>query len=128
MKNYALPPGAQNNHPLDIETMRATADGMLAQGTGLPRHDNLEEALLLLRGHLALIVPETKTLARSLPEGHMAGGPALAAVAQVRVRLAAGPGSGLVSAVEHARGLARELRTLCDHYEALAGTGTEQQV
>ncbi len=106
--------------------MRTTAHRLLAQGTAFPRYDDLQDMLLLLRGHLALIVPETEALARSLCDRHTAHGPALAAVASARERLTAGPGSGPVSAVEHARSLAHELRTLCGHYATLRPAQTGQ--
>ncbi len=113
--------------PLDIETMRATARALLTQDATLPRHDDLQTALLLLRGHLALIVPETEALARSLPDEHTARSPALATVAHTRVHLDTSPGHGLVSATEHAKSLARDLRDLCDHYETLTSTAQAEQ-
>lgn len=108
--------------PLDIDSMRATAGVVLAGEADLPRYDDLGHRLSLLRGHLALLVPEAESLALSLPDEHAARILVVAAVENIRVQLGIGPGPGLVSAVQHAKSLARELQTLCDHYVALNGS------
>jgi hypothetical protein len=111
---------------VDIPAMRESATSTLAQDPVLPRHEHVQELALRLRQHLVLIIPEVQDRARSLPGSSVMQGTALAAVAEARVRLATGPGCGLVSAVRHAQGLARTLRDLCAHYEALdaaAGNG-----
>ena len=106
--------------PLDIAAMRKTAAPTLDTGAALPRYDDLQDTVLLLRGHLNLLVPEIEGLARALPDGHPMRAPALVAAAHARVQLDAGPGPGLVSAANHAKALARHLRTLCGHYETFS--------
>ncbi|WP_212912970.1 DUF6415 family natural product biosynthesis protein [Streptomyces sp. TS71-3] len=122
--------GARSRHPdpLDIESMRATAGKLSAGDVPFPRFDDLDDWLLLLRGHLTLLVPEVEGMARALPEEHASRVAALTAVANTRVRLAASPGPGLVSATRHARELAEYLDALCDHHTVLtAENATENR-
>lgn len=106
--------------------MRAAADELLAQDAGLPRYDELSNTSVVLCGHLVVLIPEVENLARALPDGHVTRTCALTATGHARARLDAGPGPGLVSAVRHAKGLARALRALCDQFEALSPAGTGQ--
>jgi hypothetical protein len=117
---------SQSIAPLDIAMMRATASTVLAIG-GLPRFNYLQDTLLLVRGHLNLLSSEVERQAKTLPDEHGTRTSVLASVASVRRLLDSGPGCGLVSATQHAKALARDLRTLCDHYETLTARHPPEQ-
>lgn len=109
-----------------VGTMRAAADEFLASNETFPRFDELTETASRLRSHLQVLVPIVETAARTLPAGDTRRGAALLTVENARARLKAGPGVGLVSATQHARSLARELRALCHHHDILTGAGAAQ--
>jgi hypothetical protein len=46
--------------PLDIDTMRACADRLLAEDAELPSLEELEPLTLPLRGHIVVVVPEVE--------------------------------------------------------------------
>jgi hypothetical protein len=46
--------------PLDIDTMRACADRLLAEDAELPSLEELELLTLPLRGHIVVVVPEVE--------------------------------------------------------------------
>ncbi|QWB24772.1 MULTISPECIES: DUF6415 family natural product biosynthesis protein [Streptomyces] len=97
--------------PLDLETMRACADRLLANDTDAPRPGSLETLTLHLRGRLMLVVPEVETAALALPEDSAARACASFCIGEARLRLSASARGA------HAQRLARSVRTLCDHYE-----------
>ncbi|GHJ35607.1 DUF6415 family natural product biosynthesis protein [Streptomyces sp. TS71-3] len=115
--------GLRSESP-EIESMRAAAAELLDEGAPLPRFDDLGEMTARLRGHLQVLIRPVENAARALPEHDGGRIRTLLSVESARVRLAASPGAGLVSATRHARNLAHELTWLCDHYETLAGTPT----
>jgi hypothetical protein len=102
--------------------MRAVADALLGPDEPLPRFDDLADRTDQLCRHLRDLIPVVEHAARALPDKDTRRVPALDAVANARACLNASPGPGLVSATRHARSLARELRALCHHHEALTGT------
>ncbi|GHJ40514.1 DUF6415 family natural product biosynthesis protein [Streptomyces sp. TS71-3] len=113
--------------PLDLAPLRAAAAEPLDDGAPLPRFDDLAELTSRLRGHLQVLIPPVEDAARAFPEYDGGRVRALLSVQSARVRLGSSPGAGLVSAREHARGLARELASLCDHYETLTGASTVER-
>lgn len=117
---------AKDEQPPDIGAMRAVADDSPGGDSGIPRYDDLQEWVRRLRDHLMHIVPVVEGLAETLGAGHMAYGSTVAALNNARVRLASYPGAGLMSRTQHAQGLARELRVLCDIHEEFVPVQTVQ--
>ncbi|MFB7932600.1 DUF6415 family natural product biosynthesis protein [Streptomyces sp. NPDC056039] len=103
--------------PLDLETMRACADRLLANDTDAPPPDSLETLTLQLHGHLMLVVPEVETAALALPEDNVARVCTSFCIGEARLLLSAQPGRDPSARVAHAQRLASSVRTLCDHYE-----------
>jgi hypothetical protein len=58
--------------PLDLETMRACAEHMLAEDAEVLSPDVLEMLTLQLLGHLMLAVPEVETAVWAMPEDSVA--------------------------------------------------------
>lgn len=115
------PPADQADpRPLDIATMRDSANRMLANSAPLPSYDDLQTVILLLRGHLMLLVPEVEVLASRLPDDDVLGKVARAGVSEARRHLDELPSSNLPRAVGHAQRLARSVEALCTHVENLA--------
>lgn len=105
---------------VDVEAMRAAAAALLGPGAFL-RQDELAQQRLLLRRHLAELVPVVEAAARVRPAESVPRAVALAEVEATRGHLDTEPGPGLVSAVRHISGLAHALRALCDHHDTLTG-------
>ncbi|GHJ39161.1 DUF6415 family natural product biosynthesis protein [Streptomyces sp. TS71-3] len=110
--------------------MRAAAAELLDEGAPLPRFDDLTELTARLRVALRALVPQVEEVARERPEDDAervrARSSARASVETARACLDAGPGSGLVSAKDHALSLAREVAGLCRHLEKLTGARTAE--
>jgi hypothetical protein len=104
--------------------MRAAARALLGPDGPLPRFDELADRTDQLGRNLRDLVSVVEAAARALPVGAGPRVAALLAVENARLRLNASPGAGLVSATQHARSLARELRALCDHYDSLTRAQT----
>lgn len=105
---------------LDLETMRACAERVLAQDAESRSPEEFEkwETLTLqLRGHIMVAVPEVETVVAALPEDGVARACALFCVGEARLRLSAQPGPILSARIAHAQRLARSVIALCDHYE-----------
>lgn len=104
-----------------IAAMRAVAAATLGPDDPLPRFDELADRTDQLRRHLRDLIPAVEDAAGTFAYGCQTD-QALAQFAAegARAMLSADPGPGLVSATAYARGLARELRALCDHYESMA--------
>ncbi|WP_145968911.1 DUF6415 family natural product biosynthesis protein [Streptomyces hyaluromycini] len=104
--------------------MRETAEELLGpdDGPGVlpPSSPELRHLTSVLRGHLDLLVPEVERQAHRLSEESVLRYCALACVGEARRKLSAEPCRRYGGEVGHARRLARVLRALCDHYEALA--------
>ncbi|MFJ8494552.1 DUF6415 family natural product biosynthesis protein [Streptomyces sp. NPDC094038] len=111
-------------HPVDITTMRNTAEELLGpdDGPGVlpPSSPELRLLTSVLRGHLDLLVPEVEAQVYRLSEDGVLRYCALACVGEARRKLSAEPCRRYGGEVGHARRLARVLRALCDQYEALA--------
>lgn len=106
--------------PLDVDTMRATARRLIAESTDPPATGETEPTELL-RGHMALLMPEVERLAARLPKDSIPRYCALACLGEARQKLAAAPSPAPGGAITHARRLARSLNALVDHYETLTG-------
>ena len=106
---------------IDMRTILRSLDTVLADGAPVPRHDQLEDLTLLLRGHIELLIPEVQYLAWELPKDDAVRCAALAGVREARRKTSelAGAGSGLVSARRYAQQLARVCRALVHHYGQL---------
>ncbi|WP_030858216.1 DUF6415 family natural product biosynthesis protein [Streptomyces sp. NRRL S-37] len=109
--------------PVDIATMRETVNRLLdpdAVPEALPpTGDELQALTALVRGHLALLVPEVEAAARTLEENSVHRYTVLGCVWEARSRLETQPSPRFGGAPGYARRLARALNALCDHYEAL---------
>lgn len=84
-----------------------------------PRHEETEELVLTLRGHLMRLIPEVEALACAQPKDDLCRILALAAIAEARRKLRGDTGTGLASAVRHAEQLARACRALLLHHKRL---------
>ncbi|MFD4968988.1 DUF6415 family natural product biosynthesis protein [Streptomyces sp. NPDC058424] len=109
--------------PLDIATMRRTVGQLLPPGEKPePASEALETLTALLCGHLELLIPEVHDAAVKLPADDIPRHCALACAGEGRERLKARPGLSPGGAVVYARGLARTVNALVDHYESLRGS------
>ncbi|UQA93490.1 DUF6415 family natural product biosynthesis protein [Streptomyces halobius] len=59
-----------------MRTILRSLDAVLAEGAPVPRHDELEDVTLFLRGHIALLIPEVEDVAVELPKGDSVRGAA----------------------------------------------------
>ena len=98
--------------------MLETVDALLEEDAPLPRHTEVEDMTLLLRGHIQLLIPEIEDRAAALPQGDTVRCLAMAGIGEARRKLLydKGPGPGLVSAVAHAQRMARCCRALIFHF------------
>lgn len=113
------------SYGVDMRTILRSLDTVLAEGAPVPRHDELEDVTLFLRGHIALLIPEVEDLAWTLPKNDSVRCAAMAGVreAERKTGPGAGAGSGLVSAFRYAQQLARVCRMLVQHYGQLQAMG-----
>ncbi|MER5601532.1 DUF6415 family natural product biosynthesis protein [Streptomyces sp. NPDC002265] len=114
----AASPGAAEQHPADIETMRDTARRALDLEDVLPADDMLT-LTEQLRGHLRLMVPEVEAMAARQGKESIPRACALACVGEARMKLTLQSGPGMSREAALARRLARVLNALCDHYQNL---------
>ncbi|MER5209946.1 DUF6415 family natural product biosynthesis protein [Streptomyces sp. NPDC002838] len=103
--------------PLDLETMRACAYRLLAEGAKEPSPEELEMLTLQLRGHIMVAIPEVEAAVLARPQDDVLRACALFCLAEARLRLSAEPGRNLSARIAHAQHLARSVQALCDHYE-----------
>ncbi|MFH9005443.1 DUF6415 family natural product biosynthesis protein [Streptomyces afghaniensis] len=108
---------ASEGVPLDLETMRACANRMLADNADKLSPDVLETLMLQLRGHLVLAVSDVERGVQALPEDSVARVCALFCIGEARLRLSAQPSRTPSARTAHTQRLARSVRALCDHYE-----------
>jgi hypothetical protein len=113
----ASPAPPEHDLPADLDTIRASADRVLAPGP-LPHYDDLLTVTAELRGTLRVMVDAT---AKRLPDTQDRAY-AETRIAEARYRLCIGPGEGLKSADRLARGLAE---VICDLVDILAECTTE---
>ncbi|MER6059854.1 DUF6415 family natural product biosynthesis protein [Streptomyces sp. NPDC001792] len=110
---------------VDVETMRETAALLLGPDDGPdalpPNPTELHMVTTMLRGHLALLIPEVEARAGRLPKDSAPRYTALACVGEARRKLGVGDGCTPAVRVAVARKLARCLSALCHHYERLDG-------
>ncbi|WP_405911608.1 DUF6415 family natural product biosynthesis protein [Streptomyces sp. NBC_00963] len=104
--------------PLDFETMRAVADRLLAQGE-VPQADGLLTEIMMLRGFLALLVPEVGELAAARPVDDVWRGAAQAGLGEARRRLGHTTGHTVPVLLSEAQRLSRSVLALCTHLENL---------
>lgn len=108
------------SHPVDVETMRASARRLLAPDAAAPSAQELDTLALLLTGHLALIIPELERVAAGQDDDDdMLRVCARMTIAETRRKLGITPGPTLSAHLAYARRLSRSLNALCDHYETL---------
>ncbi|MER6076143.1 DUF6415 family natural product biosynthesis protein [Streptomyces sp. NPDC001817] len=117
---------------VDIETMRETAALLLGPDDGPdalpPAVAELDTLAAMLRGHLALLIPEVEAKARRLPKESARRYRAVACVDEANRKLRVGEGCTPAVRVAVARKLARSLNALCHHYELLDGQApTDEQ-
>ncbi|MEU6224756.1 DUF6415 family natural product biosynthesis protein [Streptomyces sp. NPDC047042] len=106
--------------PVDIEIMRASAGRLLAPDATVPSAQELETLMLMLKGHLALVIPEVERAAAGPDDDYdLARVCAWTAVTESRRKLRIEPRPSLSSHIAYARRLSRSLKALCDHYETL---------
>ncbi|HET6354842.1 DUF6415 family natural product biosynthesis protein [Streptomyces sp.] len=108
--------------PLDIATMRESANRLLSVEKAPPRLEDLDTVTSLLRGHVELLVPEIRERLDQLPSDDAPGQVARIGVEEAWRRLHTPPGFGPVAAYAQAQRLARSVNSLCDHYENLRCT------
>jgi hypothetical protein len=105
--------------PVDIVTMRETVGRLLPRDADQPTGEELAELINLMRGQMALIIPEVQATAVKLPKTDIPRYCALACLGEARGRLDAKPLPGPDGVAVYARLLARTLNALVDHYESL---------
>jgi hypothetical protein len=105
----------------DIETMRETVGRLLPPVEPAPTGEDLATLTSLLCGHMELLVPEVRAAALKHPEDDVPRYCALACIGEAEMRLNAKPSPAPLGPLMHARRLARALRALYDHYEAVTG-------
>lgn len=106
---------------VDVLVMRQTIALVLPAEDELPPGLDIDTLTTVLRGHMALIVPEVETKALALHKEDIPRYCALACVGEANSKLRARAGRGAYAALVFARKLARSLAALCDHYETLTG-------
>ncbi|MEH0424527.1 DUF6415 family natural product biosynthesis protein [Streptomyces sp. B21-083] len=113
---------ANTSLPLDVETMRASAYRLLVPDAAVPSVEELHTLMLMLRGHLALIIPEVGRAASARRgDDTLIRADARMAISETCRKLRIKPSPGLSSHLAYARRLSRSLNALCDHYENLRG-------
>lgn len=105
--------------PLDIVTMRASANRLSIEGVEPLTADEADTVIRTLQGHLRLLIPEVEAAAGRQPEENIIRYCALACVGEARGKLSIEPRPGLSSHIGYGRRLSRSLNALCDHYENL---------
>lgn len=105
--------------PADIETMRQTAQEVLADGARIEDSDELETLILLLRGMIMVLIPDVETATGRFPKNHTPAISARAGIKEARTRIYYTYGSDIPSMVGQAQRLARSVLALVRHYETL---------
>lgn len=103
----------------DVGAMRAVADRLLTPGGTVPAVEELPALIHRLREHIQLLASLVEELIRPLPVDDVPRGCTIYRVGRARQRLRARAQLRHRDDIVHAQGLARSLRSLCDHYEAL---------
>jgi len=101
-------PSGMGADRVDVAAIRQTVDQALAIGPVLPRHQEVENLVTDLRGHLQILLSLVRITGRAR---------ATTAVAE----LERGPGRGLRSAADHARLLALDCRWALRYLTAQEG-------
>ncbi|WP_327695732.1 DUF6415 family natural product biosynthesis protein [Streptomyces sp. NBC_00459] len=113
---------ANTSLPLDVETMRASAYRLLATDAAVPSVEELHTLMLMLKGHLALIIPELGRAASARRgDDTLTRADARMAISETCRKVRIKPGPALSAHIAYARRLSRSLNALCDHYEKLCG-------
>ncbi|MEV8065947.1 DUF6415 family natural product biosynthesis protein [Streptomyces sp. NPDC085995] len=113
----ALALAEQGEHPLDVETMRATVRLVLAEAPQMTA--DLATLRLRLRGHMNLLIPAVEALTRKLPPEDIPRACATACIGEARMRLRLGGGDNDRVRLAVTVKLARSVDALADHYETL---------
>ncbi|MEU6285677.1 DUF6415 family natural product biosynthesis protein [Streptomyces sp. NPDC047028] len=108
---------------VDIPTMRETVAFLLGPDDDRevlpPAPAELDALTAMLRGYLALVIPEVEEKVRQLPKDSVSSYCARACIGEATRKLRVGDGDTQLIRVANARKLARSLKALCDHYERL---------
>ncbi|GHB74288.1 hypothetical protein GCM10010377_75860 [Streptomyces viridiviolaceus] len=108
--------------PVDLTVLRETAAVLVSRdATAVPFPENADVGVLteMVRGHLAVLIPELELAAAKLPEESVARYCVLACIGEARGKLSVQASPRYGGALGYARRLARVLNALCDHYEKL---------
>ncbi|MFI8834026.1 DUF6415 family natural product biosynthesis protein [Streptomyces afghaniensis] len=117
------PPSADklDPDPVDIATMRQTAEEVIANAATITDADEMETTILLLRGMIMLLIPEVEVATGKFPRDDVPSICARACLTESRTRLRLVAGNDIPQQVAHAQRLARSVRALADHYVNLGG-------
>ncbi|WP_250301148.1 DUF6415 family natural product biosynthesis protein [Streptomyces sp. NBC_01387] len=107
---------------MDLETMRAVADRLLALEEA-PSTDDLLTLVMMLRGFLALLIPEVRALAAGRPVDDVWRAAAQAGIGEARRRLNHTTGHRAPVLLAEAQRLSRSVLALCTHLENLEACG-----
>ncbi|UUN27042.1 DUF6415 family natural product biosynthesis protein [Streptomyces sp. FIT100] len=118
-----LAAAAPGRCPLDIATIRATAQSVLMLGDTRP---GLADRADAMRGNVEQLVPAVRALIARLPSGDAPARVARIGVDEAWRRLYTTRGFGPDAAHRHAQRLARSVLALCDHYENLTRPSTSE--
>ncbi|GAA3895128.1 hypothetical protein GCM10023084_54840 [Streptomyces lacrimifluminis] len=92
----------------------------------VPSVEELQTLTLMLKGHLALVIPEVGRAASARRrDDTLTRADARMAISETCRKLRIEPSAGLSAHLAYARRLSRSLNALCDHYEKLCGTHPE---
>ncbi|MGR4847896.1 DUF6415 family natural product biosynthesis protein [Streptomyces sp. LARHCF252] len=105
--------------PVDIQTIRQTAQDVITDGAKIEDSDELETIIMLLRGMIMLLIPEVETATGWFPKSDIPAICARACVGESRMRIRLEVGGNIPQLVGHAQRLARSAQALADHYENL---------
>ncbi|MGW2190464.1 DUF6415 family natural product biosynthesis protein [Streptomyces sp. NPDC001719] len=101
--------------PLDLLTIRTTAHRALAERIqAMPRAEEIHEITRALRGHLELLLTETRERSHQFEPGTTQWYRCAALTEHARTELDTGSGNGLYSAFTHMQALARSTNYLAD--------------
>ncbi|ARP73876.1 hypothetical protein LK07_09280 [Streptomyces pluripotens] len=116
--------------PVDIETARAIVRLLLGPDDAPellpPAPSEVGTLTTLLRGQLALLIPEVEAKASRLSKQSIPRYCALACIGEAVRKLRLGDGDTPAVRVAVARKLARSAKALCDHYDKLDGGAASQ--
>lgn len=105
--------------PVDLETIRKTAEDVITDGARIEEADELQTIILLLRGLITLLIPHVEAATGNFPRNHTPAICARACIGEGRMRLRLEASDSIPQLVGLAQRLARTVMQLADHYEEL---------